>query len=64
MKIVAPYHTDLGLMIYWLRLNDAISSSGEIKKSGNEYSVSVNPKKGKDVKSLVKDRFGVFAKVS
>ena len=64
MKITAPYQTDLGLVIYWLKLNDAISSASKVKKSGNEYSVSVKSKKGKDVKSLVKDRFGVFAKVS
>ena len=64
MKITAPYQTDLGLVIYWLRLNDAISSASKVKKSGNSYSVSVKSKKGKDVKALVKDRFGVFAKVS
>ena len=64
MKITAPYQTDLGLVIYWLKLNDAISSASKIKKSGSEYSVSVKSKKGKDTKALVKDRFGVFAKVS
>ena len=62
--IIATSTSDLGLVLNWLRLNKAISSSGEMRDIGNGYAVSVKSKKPKkDLNIIVKDRFGVFAKV-
>ena len=64
ITIVAEYETDLGLIIQWLRLNKAISSAGSITKRGSTYAVRVKGKISKQgVSNLVKDRFGVFARV-
>jgi hypothetical protein len=64
-KIFASYEADLSLIINWLRLNKVLSSVGKISKSDNGiYSVIVKAKVSKkEISSLVKDRFGVFAKV-
>ena len=63
--IYASYGTDLSLVLNWLRLNKAIKSVGEINKSAaGIYSATVKSKVSKkDLSNLVKDRFGVFAKV-
>lgn len=63
VTITADYKSDLGLVMFWLKLNGA-ASPGKIKKTKSGYSASVIPKKSKStIKSLVKDRFGVFANV-
>ena len=62
--IFASYETDLGLILNWLRLNKVIIQAGEIRKSNSIYSVTVKTKVPKsEVRALVKDRFGIFAKV-
>tara|TARA_R110000765_G_C18675678_1_gene578669 strand:- start:282 stop:503 length:222 start_codon:yes stop_codon:yes gene_type:complete len=62
--IVATYRTDLELIIGWLRLNKAISGSSVIRKLNSTYATTVRAKSSKaDINKLVKDRFGVFAKV-
>ena len=62
--IVATYRTDLELIIGWLRLNKAISGSSPIRKLNSTYATTVRAKSSKaDINKLVKDRFGVFAKV-
>ena len=63
--VVATYETDLSLVINWLKLNKAISSSGAIYETKNKtYAVRVKSKKSKEsLNNLVKDRFGSFAKV-
>ena len=54
----------MGLIVYWLKLNNAISSSGKIEKKDKHYEVSVTPKASRqEIKNLVKDRFGVFVDV-
>ena len=63
VTIVASYTTDLNLALRWLRLNKAIKAASEIKKNGNLYTVVVKPAPKKNVKKLVKDRFGSFIKV-
>ena len=62
--IIATYETDLGLVLNWLRLNKALSSVGEIREIKAGYGVRVKSKISKEsLKDLVKDKFGVFAKV-
>tara|TARA_R110002020_G_scaffold37124_24_gene112126 strand:+ start:445 stop:666 length:222 start_codon:yes stop_codon:yes gene_type:complete len=62
--IIATTSTDLGLVLNWLRLKKAIKSSGEIRDIGNGYAAAVSSKMPKkDLNLIVKDRFGVFAKV-
>jgi len=62
--IIATYDTDLGLILTWLRLNKAISSAGERRNIGNGYAVTVKGKVSKSaIRDLVKDKFGIFAKV-
>jgi hypothetical protein len=64
LKIIAPYSTDLGLVIYWLRLNNAVSSVTKMRRYKNKYAVSVTPRTtDKKLELLVKEKFGVFAKV-
>ena len=64
IRIKAAYSTDIGLVIYWLKLNKAISKSGVTIKKENSYEVSVTPMISKArLRNLVKDRFGVFADV-
>lgn len=64
--IHATYESDLGLILNWLRINKAITSSGapyETKNGG--YAISVRGRVGKSViRDLVKDRFGIFGKVA
>ncbi len=63
VTITATYKSDLSLVLFWLKLNNA-ATPGKIKKTKLGYSAAVNPKKSKsEIKSLVKDRFGVFANV-
>lgn len=60
--IVATYRTDLELIVNWLRLNKAISSSSPIRELNSAYAVTVKGKTSKsNIKNLVKDKFGVFA---
>jgi hypothetical protein len=62
--IIASYETDLGLVLNWLRLKKAVSSIGKKRDLGNGYAVTVKSKiSKKDLNDLVKERFGVFAKV-
>ena len=62
--IIAGYSTDLSLVLNWLRLNKAIASAGERREVAKGYAVSVKSKMSKkDLNSLVKEKFGVFAKV-
>tara|TARA_R110001583_G_scaffold31043_5_gene106563 strand:+ start:2805 stop:3029 length:225 start_codon:yes stop_codon:yes gene_type:complete len=67
VTIVTTYSSDLTLVLNWLRLNKAISSVGERRKTrAGVYAVSVKMKKGSSkqkISNLVKDKFGVFAKV-
>ena len=63
--IVATYRTDISLVINWLRLLKVIKDMSEITERKNgTYSVRVKTKVSKEeLNTLVKDRFGVFAKV-
>ena len=64
VRIKSTYSTDMGLVVYWLKLNKAISSSEKVVKSGSHYEVFVTPKISKQkIKNLIKDKFGVFANV-
>tara|TARA_B100000214_G_C23805796_1_gene552568 strand:- start:492 stop:707 length:216 start_codon:yes stop_codon:yes gene_type:complete len=65
VKILASYESDLGLVLNWLRLNKAISRSyGTYETKRGIYAVTVVPRVSKlDLSKMVKDRFGVFAKV-
>lgn len=64
VRLRSTYSTDMGLILYWLKLNNAVSSSGKVEKKDNHYEVSVTPKASRqEIKNLVKDRFGVFADV-
>tara|TARA_R110002060_G_scaffold3162_2_gene4994 strand:+ start:134 stop:352 length:219 start_codon:yes stop_codon:yes gene_type:complete len=63
--ISANSSTDLHLVLLWLKANDAISSSGAVKKRGSQYTSSVNLKLDKKkVSYLAKDRFGTFVRVN
>jgi hypothetical protein len=63
--IAATYRADLGLILSWLKLNKAITAHGEIRALRNDsYAVSVKSKVNKaSLNDLVKDKFGIFAKV-
>lgn len=64
--ILANSTDDMSLILAWLRGNKAIRSAGQVRKSGNSYivKVRVNPKFGRTgVFNLVKDKFGMFARV-
>ena len=63
--IVATYRADLSLVLNWLKLLKVIRDLGEITERENgTYSVRVKAKVSKkELDTLVKDRFGVFAKV-
>jgi len=62
--IVASFSTDLSLIINWLILKKSIKSVGEIRNIGNAYAVTVlSSLAKKDLNVVVKDKFGVFAKV-
>jgi len=62
--IIATYDTDLGLILTWLRLNKAIVSSGNRRELSGGYAVTVKGKVNKSkIRDLVKEKFGVFAKV-
>ena len=62
--IIAGYSTDLSLVLNWLRLNKAITNAGKTREIARGYAVSVKSKMSKkDLNSLVKEKFGVFAKV-
>ena len=63
VTVTATYKSDLSLVLFWLKLNNA-AAPGKIKKTKSGYSASVTPKKSKsEIKSLVKDRFGIYANV-
>ena len=62
--IIATYETDLGLILNWLRLNKAIKSAGNRRDLNAGYAVTVRGKLSKSkIRDLVKEKFGVFAKV-
>ena len=62
--VIASFETDLGLVLNWLRLKKAISASGPVRDLGNSYAVRVKGKISKKaLNDLVKEKFGVFAKV-
>jgi|TARA_R110000824_G_scaffold46289_16_gene133188 hypothetical protein len=62
--IVASYSKDLGLVIQWLKLKKAIKRSGKIEKRGSVYAVEViSLHNKKQMQNLVKEKFGIFAKV-
>jgi hypothetical protein len=64
--ILAQSEEDMSQILLWLKINKAIKLAGQITKSGNTYfmKVKVSPKVGRNgVFRLVKDRFGVFARV-
>ena len=62
--IIATSSADLGLVLNWLRLKKSISSSGKMRDAGNGFAVRVKSKvPKKDLNSIVKEKFGVFAKV-
>ena len=62
--VIALYDTDLGLVLNWLRLKKAITSSGEKREVGSGYAATVKSKVTKEqLNQIVKDRFGSFAKV-
>jgi len=62
--VIASFETDLGLVLNWLKLNRAISTCGPIREVGRGYAVCVKSKMSKDdLNNLVKEKFGVFAKV-
>jgi len=62
--IIAGYDADLSLVLNWLRLNKAVSSVGERIELERGFAVRVKSKLSKkDLNNMVKDRFGIFAKV-
>ena len=64
-KIVTSYESDMGLVLNWLRLKKVISrSSGTYETKRGLYATDVySSVSKKDLEIIVKDRFGVFAKV-
>jgi len=63
-KIVGAYQTDVSLALNWAKLNKAIRAAGEIRKIGDRYVVSVKSRiSKKDLKHLIKERFGIFVSV-
>tara|TARA_R100000005_G_scaffold49069_1_gene23533 strand:- start:361 stop:576 length:216 start_codon:yes stop_codon:yes gene_type:complete len=65
IRIVASYESDLGLVLRWLRLKKVISSASSPYETKNKtYAVRVASRVSKkDLSDIVKDRFGIFAKV-
>lgn len=64
--ISAQSSSDMSQILTWLRLNKAIKTAGEIRKSGDSYivRVKVSSKSGKaKIAELVKSRFGIFGRV-
>jgi len=62
--IFAPYGTDLGLVLNWIRLKKVVTSIGDKRDLGNGYAVTVKSKiSKKDLNELIKEKFGIFAKV-
>jgi hypothetical protein len=62
--IIAGYSEDLSLVLNWLRLNKAITQVGNRRELERGFAVSVKSKLSKkDLNTMVKDRFGIFAKV-
>mgnify|MGYP003151178880 CR=1 FL=1 len=63
--IVTTYSADLGLVLNWLLLNKAIVFRGDpYETKRGLYASRVKSKVSKkELSSLVKDRFGIFAKV-
>ena len=65
MTIITSYSQDLSLVLQWLRLKRAIKRHGEIRKLGLVYAAEVLSKNSKkEMKSIVKEKFGTFAKVT
>ena len=62
--VIATYQADLGMILNWLKLNKAITSSGKMRElKGGTYAVTVKGKLSKkNLNDFVKDRFGSFAK--
>ena len=64
-RIYASLANDLSLVLNWLRLNKAVSKTGEpfeAKRGGYVVSVISRVSK-KELSGLVRERFGAFAKV-
>jgi len=62
--IITTYDTDMGMVLNWLRLNKAIRAAGPRRDINGGYAVIVKGKISKSaIRDLVKDKFGVFAKV-
>jgi hypothetical protein len=66
--IVAAYLTDLQLGLRWAKANKVIKSVGMIReigfKSGKRYAVKVRVRTSKkDLRNLIKDKFGSFIRV-
>jgi hypothetical protein len=62
--VIALYDTDLGLVLNWLRLKKVITSAGEKREIASGYAVAVKSKVSKsELNTIVKNRFGSFAKV-
>jgi len=58
------YESDIGIVINWLKLKKVLTDLGKVGKSGNGYSVAVKTKKTKkDLRDMLKSRFGMFVKV-
>jgi hypothetical protein len=62
--LFGSYETDITLAISWLRLNKAVSQSGDCTKRGLVYTCPVKLLKSrKEVADLLLSRFGRFVKV-
>ena len=65
LKIHASFANDLSLILNWLRLNKIIARAGEpFEAQRGGYVVGVSSRVGKkELSSMVKEKFGAFAKV-
>ena len=62
--VIALYDTDLGLVLNWLRLKKVITSAGQSVEIRAGYAANVKSKVSKsELNTIVKNRFGSFAKV-
>ena len=64
VTIYTGYENDMGMVINWLKLKKAITDLGKVTKSGSGYAVRVKSKKTKkDIRDILKAKFGMFVKV-
>jgi hypothetical protein len=62
--LVGAYQTDISMAVSWLRLNKAISSSGDCTKQGLVHVCPIRMTKSKkEVAELLLSRFGHFVKL-